>query len=217
MKRWQMILVIVFGIIAVLAVALWIFPESPAKSPEVVIVTATQAPILVPTSTNVPTAVPTQPQPPTPTNIPTAVVATTEPKLEDIKIEDIVVKHFRDVGQFFIDGDPQIQNWKVQGALMTYTCTTENGVFITMDPGVVNQVDTGKLGAVLYVECKKDDVVTLKTEFWSESALHQQVHLVELLQPVTDDKAIELLKILKVDEGKELAVYIDYQGLPTKY
>jgi len=215
MKRWQIILTVVVGVLLIVVVILLIRNMNSAKYPEVVLnPTATQVPILVPTSTPVPTKVPTAvpTQPPTPTNVPTAVVATTEPKLEDI-----VVKHFRDIGQFYIDGDPQIQNWQVQSALMTYVCTTDSGVFISMDPGIVNQFDTGKLGAVLYVECKKDDVVTLKTEFWSESALHQQVHLVELLQPVTDDKAIELLKILKVDEGKQLAVYIDSENLATKY
>lgn len=137
---------------------------------------------------------------------------TTEPA----KVPDSVQK-FQDLATFYIDGDQFIENWKVQGAQMSYTCQYGYGVFITMDPGVVNGQSTGDLGAVFYVACDKGEVITLTTPHWSTSALHQQIHLVEFTQEISEKQAVEFLKILKVDEGKPIAYFINSLGEVTNY
>jgi len=134
----------------------------------------------------------------------------------DAVIPDTVQK-FRDLGAFYIDGDQFIENWKVQGAQMKYTCKSDFGVFITMDPGVVNGQSTGDLGAVFFVACKKGGVVTISTPHWSTSSLHQQIHLVEFTQEISENQAISFLKVLKADEGKQVAFFIDAEGKVTKY
>jgi len=134
----------------------------------------------------------------------------------DAVIPDTVQK-FRDLGAFYIDGDQFIENWKVQGAQMKYTCEYDYGVYVSMDPGVVNGHSTGDLGAVWYVSCKKGDVITMTTPHWSTSALHQQVHLVEFTQELTDDQALNFLKVLKVDEGKQIAYFINSSGEVSTY
>lgn len=127
------------------------------------------------------------------------------------------VNHFYDLATFYIDGDPKVEGFKTQGAEMKYTCQNSFGVFITMDPGSVNAYSTGDLGAVWFVSCKKGDVITMTTPHWSTSALHQQIHLVEFTQEISEKQAAEFLKILKVDEGKEVAFFIDSEGKVTKY
>jgi len=134
----------------------------------------------------------------------------------DAVIPDTVQK-FRDLGAFYIDGDQFIENWKVQGAQMKYTCEYDYGVYVSMDPGVVNGHSTGDLGAVWYISCKKGDVITMTTPHWSTSALHQQVHLVEFTQELTDDQALNFLKVLKVDEGKQIAYFINSSGEVSTY
>ncbi len=135
---------------------------------------------------------------------------------EPVKVPDTVA-HFYDLATFYVDGDPDVQGYKVQGATMKYTCKNDFGVFVTMDPGVVNGQSTGDLGAVFYVACKIGDVITLSTPHWSASALHQQIHLVEFTQEISEKQAAEFLKILKIDEGKEISFFIDSTGKVTKY
>lgn len=132
------------------------------------------------------------------------------------KITDVVVKKFSDLGEFYIDGDPKVAGWKSQGAEMSYVCTQGYGVFISMDPGTVDGQSTGELGAVFHVVCPVGGTVTLQTPYWSTSALHNQIHLVELTQELPKDKLVDVLKIFKVDEGKQLAVFIDGTEI-TKY
>lgn len=122
------------------------------------------------------------------------------------------VNHFYNLATFYIDGDPFVEGYKVQGAEMKYTCQYDYGVFITMDPGVVNGQSTGDLGAVFFVACNKGDVVTLSTPYWSTSALHQQIHLVEFTQEISEKQAAEFLKVLKIDEGKQIAYFVDSEG-----
>lgn len=136
--------------------------------------------------------------------------------IEKRKAEDVIVKTFSDLGEFLIDGDPLVKNWKVKGAVMEYTCSTDNGVFISMDPGSVGEHSTGKLGAVAYVVCSKGATVMLHTPHWSDSALHNQIHLVELSDKISDQKLVEILKIFKIDEGKELAIFVNGEEV-TKY
>ncbi len=135
---------------------------------------------------------------------------------EPAKVPD-TVEHFYDLATFYIDGDPKVEGFKVQGVEMKYTCEQDFGVYITMDPGVVNGQSTGDLGAVFYVACDKGDVVNLTTPHWSTSALHQQIHLVEFTQEISEKQAAEFLKVLKIDEGKEVAFFIDSEGKVTKY
>lgn len=137
---------------------------------------------------------------------------TTEPA----KVPDSVQK-FQDLATFYIDGDQFIENWKVQGAQMSYTCQYDGPVYVSMDPGIINGQSTGDLGAVFHVACKKGDIVTLSTPHWSESALHQQVHVVEFTQEITADQALNFLKVLKVDEGKPIAYFINSSGEVTNY
>lgn len=137
---------------------------------------------------------------------------TTEPA----KVPDTVQK-FRDLAAFYIDGDQFIENWKVQGAQMSYTCQYDGPVYVSMDPGIINGQSTGDLGAVFHVACKKGDIVTLSTPHWSESALHQQVHVVEFTQEITAEQALNFLKVLKVDEGKPIAYFINSSGEVTNY
>jgi|GEM_PF-3446411 len=136
---------------------------------------------------------------------------------EKVEAEDITVARFSDLGMFLIDGDLLVENFKVQGAEMSYVCSTGYGVFISMDPGSINSHSTGDLGVVAYVECSKGSTVKLQTPHWSTSALHNQIHLVELTEGVSTKKAVEILKTFKVDEGKELAMFIDKEGKVTKY
>lgn len=133
-----------------------------------------------------------------------------------VAIPDIV-NHFYDLGAFYIDGDPFVDGFKTQGAEMNYTCQYNGGVFITMDPGVVNGQSTGDLGAVFFVACNKGDIVTLTTPHWSDSALHQQIHLVEFTQEITAEQALTFLEVLKIDEGKPVAYFIDSEGTVTIY
>lgn len=159
-------------------------------------------------------AVITEPDAATVVEVPSAVEPVTEPS--EPKIPD-TVNHFYNLDTFYIDGDPDVEGYKVQGATMKYVCKNDFGVFITMDPGVVNGQSTGDLGAVFYVACNKGDVVTLSTPHWSTSALHQQIHLVEFTQEISEKQAAEFLKVLKIDEGKEIAFFIDSEGKITKY
>jgi len=147
---------------------------------------------------------------------PTAQPAATAVPPVVLKAEDIQVKAFADLGQFLLDGDPLIKNWKIRASEMTYTCTEGHGVFISMDPGVVQGQNTGELGAVAYVNCPVGSTVKLLTIHWSKSALHNQVHLVELTDSLSTQKLIDALKVFKVDEGKELALFIDGEKV-TKY
>ena len=135
---------------------------------------------------------------------------------EPVKVPD-TVNHFYDLATFYIDGDADVEGYKVQGQTMEYACKNDFGVFITMDPGVVNGQSTGDLGAVFFVSCKNGDIITISTPHWSDSALHQQIHLVEFTQELTDDQALNFLKVLKIDEGKEVAFFIDSEGKVTKY
>lgn len=135
---------------------------------------------------------------------------------EPAKVPDTVQK-FRDLATFYIDGDQFIENWKVQGAQMSYTCQYDGPVYVSMDPGIINGQSTGDLGAVFHVACKKGDTVTLSTPHWSESALHQQVHVVEFTQEITAEQALNFLKVLKVDEGKPIAYFINSSGEVTNY
>jgi hypothetical protein len=140
------------------------------------------------------------------------------PVVEPKKISDINVKRFSDLGEFIIDGDPLTVNFKVKGAQMTYECTQGYGVFISsMDPGVVQGYNTGKFGAVAYIVCPKGNTVKIQTPHWSLSALHNQIHLVELKGELPTEKLIEVLKILKIDEGKEIALFIDANQKVTVY
>ena len=127
------------------------------------------------------------------------------------------VNRFGDLGVFYIDADQFIENWKVQGAQMSYACQYDGPVYISMDPGMVNGQSTGDLGAVFYVSCQEGDIITLSTPHWSDSALHQQVHVVEFTQEITDEQALNFLKVLKVDEGKPIAYFIDLDGIVTEY
>lgn len=126
------------------------------------------------------------------------------------------VNHFYDLATFYIDGDPKVDGYKTQGAEMKYTCQYDYGVFITMDPGVVNSQSTGDLGAVFFVACEKGDIVTITTPHWSGSAFHNQIHLVEFTQEISEKQATEFLKVLKIDEGKEISFFIDKTGKVTK-
>ena len=146
-----------------------------------------------------------------------AVPYTPAPVLtEPVKVPD-AVNHFHELGRFYVDGDPDVEGYKVQGAQMKYTCKSDFGVFITMDPGVVNGQSTGDLGAVFFVACKKGGVVAISTPHWSTSSLHQQIHLVEFTQEISENQAISFLKVLKADEGKQVAFFIDAEGKVTKY
>ena len=161
-------------------------------------------------------------QAPVPTEPASPLVIPTEKAPAKVEVEEPVkvpdtVNHFYDLATFYIDGDPDVQGYKVQGQTMKYACKNDFGVFITMDPGVVNGQSTGDLGAVFFVACKKGDIVTLSTPHWSTSALHQQIHLVEFTQEISEKQAAEFLKVLKIDEGKELAFYINLSGEVTKY
>jgi len=146
----------------------------------------------------------------------TPVASSVGEPVKVVKVPD-TVSHFYDLANFYVDGDPKVEGYKTKGVTMKYVCENSYGVFITMDPGSVNGQSTGDLGAVFFVSCKKGDVVTLTTSHWSESALHQQVHLVEFTQEITDEQSINFLKVLKVDEGKEVAFFIDDEGKITKY
>jgi len=110
------------------------------------------------------------------------------------------------LGAYIINGDPGIQGWETQGAQMTYVCTENYGVFISMDPGSVQGVSTG-LGAACFIPCKKGNVVTLTTTHWSETGQHQQVHLFELIKPVPGVTTRDILLALKEQDGKPLGFY----------
>ncbi len=151
-----------------------------------------------------------------PAECPTCPVCETAAPIVPVVVPDTIQK-FRDLGNFYIDGDQFIENWKVQGTGMKYTCQYNGGVYISMDPGVVNSQSTGDLGAVFYVTCKIGDVITLSTPHWSDSAKHQQVHLVEFTQEISENQALNFLKVLKVDEGKQIAYFIDSEGKVTTH
>jgi len=157
--------------------------------------------------------VPTQPAPASDVEpeVKAPVVEAEEPE----KVPD-TVEHFYDLATFYIDGDPKVEGFKVQGVEMKYTCEQDFGVYITMDPGVVNGQSTGDFGAVFFVACKKGDIVTISTPHWSTSALHQQIHLVEFTQEISEKQAAEFLKVLKIDEGKEISFFINSSGEITK-
>lgn len=198
--RWG-VFVRVIIILGLIGFGIWgitkVFPRPAAE----------KAPV-VPTQSVVPPVIPTaEPEVQAP-----PVVEAEEPA----KVPD-TVEHFYDLATFYIDGDPKVEGFKVQGVEMKYTCEQDFGVYITMDPGVVNGNSTGDLGAVFYVSCEKGDVVTLTTPHWSTSALHQQIHLIEFTQEITAEQALTFLKVLKVDEGKEVAFFIDKTGKVTKY
>lgn len=149
----------------------------------------------------IPTAVPTA----IPTAIPTKVPAF------------VWDSTFRGLATYYVDGDPLIENFKEKGKPMKYVCGQSYGVFVTMDPGFVQGVKTtheGKdYGAAAYVPCQKGEEITLSTVHWSESALHQQVHLVELKGPLPTGVDIEqALRQLMVDDGKPLAYLFSTDG-----
>jgi hypothetical protein len=113
---------------------------------------------------------------------------------------------FSGVAEYYIDGDPNVIGWKTKDAQMTYTCTNKYGVFITMDPGSVQSVSTGEFGAVAFVPCSVGKVVKLTTSFWSTSALHQQIHLVEIIEKLPKTVTYRVLLLsLKTAEGKPVA------------
>ncbi|NMB91940.1 hypothetical protein GYA37_03805 [candidate division WWE3 bacterium] len=152
-----------------------------------------------------------------PSPVPVAEVKEEEVEEKFEKAEDVAVARFSDLGMFLIDGDPLVKNFKVEGAEMEYICSTDNGVFISMDPGVVQGYDTGDLGAVVYVECSKGSKIVLQTDFWNDYSKHNSIHLVEMKDSLSSSKAVEVLKTYKVDEGKPLALFIKINGEVNKY
>jgi hypothetical protein len=120
---------------------------------------------------------------------------------------------FTGVAEFYIDGDPMVNGWKTKDAEMTYVCTADFGIFVTMDPGSIQGVSTNDKGAVGFVPCKKGDVIKLTTKFWSESALHQQIHLVEIVKPLPPVVTLDaLLAALKTADGKPVAYMFASDG-----
>lgn len=128
---------------------------------------------------------------------------------EPVKTIPEKVNHFAEADEFFLDGDPHVEGFLVKGATMKYTCTTGD-VYISMDPGEVNGHSTGDLGAAVFVDCEKGDVVTIYTPHFNPytDPEHNSIHLVEFKQKLTADQALNFLMALKNDEGKSLALYI---------
>ncbi|KKS07377.1 hypothetical protein A3K01_02050 [candidate division WWE3 bacterium RIFOXYD1_FULL_43_17] len=126
-------------------------------------------------------------------------------------------KSFQGLAPFFFDGDPLIAQHKERGKDMTYECSKDYGVFFTMDSGVVQDEPTvyheKKYGAVGFVPCTEGKLIQLWTEHWSESALHNQVHIVELYLPLPESVTVEqALEALMKDDGKPLAYMFAADG-----
>jgi hypothetical protein len=120
---------------------------------------------------------------------------------------------FTGVAEFYIDGDPQVEGFKIKNVPMKYTCKEDFGVFVTMDPGSIQGISTVDHGAVAFVPCTKGKIVNLTTPHWSDSAEHQQIHLVEITKKLPDTVSFrDLLLSLKLAEGKPVAFMFSADG-----
>jgi hypothetical protein len=120
---------------------------------------------------------------------------------------------FTGVAEFYIDGDPQVEGFKTKNVPMKYTCVENFGVFVTMDPGSIQGISTVDHGAVAFVPCTKGKIVNLTTPHWSDSAEHQQIHLVEITKKLPDTVSFrDLLLSLKLAEGKPVAFMFSADG-----
>jgi len=129
---------------------------------------------------------------------------------------------FQGLEPFYKNIDKNIVGFADSTALtMSYTCTTDYGLFGTMDPSTVRGVQTvlgsEPVGAVIYSPCKVGEKIEFSTTFWSEKSKnipgHWSVHFNELTKPLPEDVTIEEALLAHMDgEKKAIALLFDATG-----